>query len=238
MPSQVTLSIQDLAPLAGTPHWPEIIDVRIDEDRQIMPFTLPCARWIAHRAASASAVMPGSDQLVVVCHKGLKLSQGVAAALRMRGQFALALEGGCVAWSEAGLPALSLDVLKGWTAGSLQPWVTATRPDLNALAAIWLLTRFVTATPEIWFVASDQVPAVAERFDATDLEPLGMHFTDLCTHFGLMTPALDRMAKRLSEIDGLINGLRALHHDDHALVTAAIPLLDGLHAAAGGTQND
>src|SRR3982750_1863376 len=125
MPSNTDITVAQLSRLIGLPNAPTIIDVRDDEDYAADPRVLPCtlkrdwdkaAQWIA------AWNPPAGTRAVVVCQKGLKLSEGVAALMRARGIAAEVLEGGYLAWRDAGglllSPAqLPLRGSKGWTRG-------------------------------------------------------------------------------------------------------------------------
>jgi hypothetical protein len=81
--------------------------------------------------------------VAVVCHRGLKLSQGVAAWLRHGGSRADALEGGFEAWAAAGELLVRPDhvPLRGPQGRTL--WVTRARPKTDRIACPWLIRRFV-----------------------------------------------------------------------------------------------
>src|SRR5690348_11882474 len=105
MPSNIDITPAQLSRLIGLPDAPVIIDVRDDDDYAADPRLLPCAlkRGWDKTAAWIDAWNPApGTRAVVVCQKGLKLSEGVAAILRARGVGAEVLEGGFRAWREAG----------------------------------------------------------------------------------------------------------------------------------------
>jgi hypothetical protein len=172
-----TISIDKLVRLIGTPACPSLIDVQTDEDFAAAPRLVPSA--VRRPWAKAGDWAPEFDgrSAVVICQKGLKLSQGVAAWLR-----------------HAGVAA------KGRTV-----WVTRARPKVDRIACPWLIRRFVDPQAVFLFVNPAEVPAVAERFGAVpfDIEGEGVfwsHRGELCTfdvmidEFGLHTPAMDRLA--------------------------------------------
>src|SRR4051794_40933245 len=105
MPSNTDITVAQLSRLIGLSNAPAIIDVRDNDDYAADPRLLPCTlkrdwdkttSWI-----EAWNPLPGT-RAVVVCQKGLKLSEGVAALLRARGIAAEVLEGGFLAWRDAG----------------------------------------------------------------------------------------------------------------------------------------
>jgi len=109
-----TITPEKLMRRIGLPDSPLVVDVRIPEDLTAAPFAIPTSiRWdfqdvggLIERAADRDCI--------VVCHKGLKLSQGVAALLRNTGTRAEVLKGGHVAWTEAALSCLSRQAMS-WT---------------------------------------------------------------------------------------------------------------------------
>ena len=69
--------------------------------------------------AALAPILAGADAVVIVCQKGLKLSQGAAAILRTRGVAAGYLEGGVLGWAAAGEPLIPADKLpKGSSSGN------------------------------------------------------------------------------------------------------------------------
>jgi rhodanese-related sulfurtransferase len=205
--------------LIGTPEAPAIVDVRLPEDRAADPRLIPGAFVHAHDRTGDLPARLAGRRAVVACVKGRKLSEGVAALLRLQGNAAEVLEGGTLAWAEAGLPMVPLAALPP---GNL--WVTRQRPKIDRIACPWLIRRFVDGDARFLFVAPAEVPAVAERFGATPFDIEGVHFShrgDRCTFdamvadFGLSTPAMERLA--------LV--VRAADTDRHDLAPQAAGLL-------------
>ena len=174
---------------------------------------------------------------IVVCQKGQKLSEGVAAWLRHAGGEADVLEGGFLAWAEAGLPLVPADRLPPRDAEGRTVWVTRARPKVDRIACPWLIRRFVDPAAVFLFVAPSEVAAVAERFGATPFDIEGVfwsHRGETCTfdtmvaEFGLATEPLLRLATIVRGADtarpdlapqaaGLLAvslGLSRLHSDD------------------------
>ncbi|MBV8850535.1 MAG: chromate resistance protein [Methylobacteriaceae bacterium] len=205
MPSLNTISIDKLFRLIGTPQCPNLIDVQTEDDFAANPRLVPGAvrrPWM--QAADWAGEFAGGSA-VVICQKGQKLSQGVAAWLRHAGVPAEVLEGGALGWSQAGLPMVPHEKLPARDAESRTVWVTRARPKVDRIACPWLIRRFVDPHAVFLFVTPSEVPAVAERFNAVpfDIEGEGVfwsHRGDLCTfdvmidEFGLHTPPLDRLA--------------------------------------------
>lgn len=241
--------------LTGTPEAPVILDVRTEEDTAALPRLVPGSRRLPHGAVAALDLPPG--RAIVTCMKGRKLSEGAAAILRTKGWQAEVLEGGTLAWAEAGLPMVPLAALPA--AGT--PWVTRHRPKIDRIACPWLIRRFIDPSAPFLFVAPAEVPAVAERFGALPFDIEGAGFTHrgaLCTFdalledFALRTPALDRMALVIRAADtdrhdlapqaaGLLAlsvGLSRMFRDDLQQLEAAMTLYDALYRWARDAQDE
>ena len=132
---------------------PLILDVRIDADFDVFPNMIPGAlRWTATDLPDDL-----SQPMVITCHKGLKLSQGLAAWVTARGGQAQYLQGGMVAWRSMAYPSVPHH-----PAPLL--WVIAEdHPD--TVATEWVLKRFLP-TADLLRVPSSSVADVADRFAA------------------------------------------------------------------------
>ena len=104
MPSITTISVDKLARLVGTPHCPALIDVRTDGDYNADPHLIPSSMRRPYTDPSAWMDDFAGRSAIVICQKGAKLSEGVAAWLRHAGVSADALEHGFEGWRKAGLP--------------------------------------------------------------------------------------------------------------------------------------
>lgn len=205
MPSINSISIDKLARLIGTPRCPALIDIQTDEDFAADPRLIPGAirrRWQAvadwaHEFSGRSAI--------VICQKGQKLSEGVAAWLRHEGIPANSLEGGALAWAGAGLPMVPEAVLPPRDLQGRTMWVTRARPKVDRIACPWLIRRFVDPQAVFLFVTPSEVPGVAQRFGAAPFDIEGAdvfwsHRGERCTfdtmveEFGLATEPLLRLA--------------------------------------------
>lgn len=250
MPGFAMISAAQLSRLIGTPDAPTLIDVRDDEDFAADPRLLPGARRCPHDAVAGLAPALAGRPAVVVCQKGLKLSEGAAAMLRTCGVAAESLEGGWLGAVAAGLPALPARLLP--PAGAASLWVTRQRPKIDRIACPWLIRRFIDPGARFLFVAPAEVPAVAERFGATPFDIEGVtlsHRGDRCSFdaflddFGLHSEALDRLALVIRGADtdrhdlapqaaGLLAvsvGLSRQFKDDLAQLDAAMPVYDALY---------
>jgi rhodanese-related sulfurtransferase len=241
-PNQITPA--QLMRLIGTPDCPVLIDVRIAENVSEHPYLLPGAQLHAHDALPA---LPPGTRAVIICKRGKKLSEGAAAMLRTTGVVAEVLEGGTLAWAEAGLPMVPLALMP-----QTALWVTRHRPKIDRIACPWLIRRFINRDARFLFVAPADVPEVAENFGATPFDIDGVHWShrgELCSFdaliqdFGLSTPALDRLALvvRAADTDrhdlapqaaGLLVlsvGLSRMCRDDLAQLEAGMVIYDALY---------
>jgi hypothetical protein len=133
-------------------------------------------------------------------------------------------------------------------------WVTRPRPHIDRLASAWLIRRWIDPRARFAFAAPEAVPAGAIPFDMPGVE-FGHHgedstFETLVARFGLGgDPGLAALAQIVHDLDlrdgkfqrseaagveVLVTGLAARLSDDAALVRAAGPLFDALHAALEG----
>jgi rhodanese-related sulfurtransferase len=247
MPQPNQISPAQLVRLVGLPDAPAIVDVRLPEDLALDPRLIPGSFWLPHTACDPAPSRLLGRRAVVVCARGRKLSEGVAALLRIQGIAAEVLEGGSVAWAAAELPMVPTAALP-----DSNLWVTRHRPKVDRIACPWLIRRFVDPAARFLFVAPAEVAAVAERFGATpfDIEDAFFsHRGERCSFdtmievFGLSTPALERLATvvRAADTDrhdlapqaaGLLAlsvGLSRQFKDDLAQLEAGMSLYDALY---------
>ena len=92
MPSPNSISVEKLSRLIGRPDSPVLIDVCTEEDFAANPRLIPGAlrRAWADVPSWGPAFVTSGKPAVVICKKGLKLSQGVAAWLCRSGMPAAA----------------------------------------------------------------------------------------------------------------------------------------------------
>ncbi len=242
MPSLQEISPTQLSRRIGTPEAPVLLDLRIDEDYAADPRMVPGSVRQDYRAPVGAA--PGT-RVVTICHRGRKISQGVAAQLRADDVAAEVLEGGFVAWVEAGLPTVSNGP------GPRSLWVTRHRPKIDRIACPWLIRRFIDREARFLFVPPQDVAEVAARFGAEAFDVEGVRYShrgEACTfdtlldEFGLRSDALDRLALvvRAADTDrhelapqaaGLLAlsvGLSRLYRDDIAQLEAGMGMYDAL----------
>ena len=247
MPSFTEIDCAQLMRLIGTQDAPVLLDLRIAEDMAADAVLIPTARPLPYDAVAPLAPDLRGSHVVLICHRGRKISQGAAALLRLSGARAESLTGGMVAWREAGLP-----VIPASLAQNAGLWVTRHRPKVDRIACPWLIRRFVDPAARVLFVPPADVVAVAEKFDAIpfDIEDtFWSHRNDGCTfdtmlaEFGLRTEALERLAMVIRGADtdrhdlapqaagllALLVGLSRAYRDDLAQLDAAMPLYDALY---------
>lgn len=204
MPAINSISPEKLLKLIGTPGSPAIIDVQTAEDFAADARLVPGA--VRRDFATVADWGPNftGQGAVVVCQKGQKLSEGVAAWLRQSGVDAEVLDGGALGWAAAGHPMVPENTLPPRDGEGRTVWVTRARPKVDRIACPWLIRRFVDSNAVFLFVTPSEVPGVAERFNATPFDVEGVrwsHDGDRCTFdvmveaFGLGTlPALAHLA--------------------------------------------
>ncbi|MDA0664467.1 MAG: sulfurtransferase/chromate resistance protein [Proteobacteria bacterium] len=252
MTSPTEISVQQLSRLVGLPDGPGIVDVRIDEDFDLDPRLIPGSCRRSHRDVAEWASGFAGRKLVIVCQRGLKLSQGAAAMLRHEGVAAESLEGGYEAWTDAGQPVIHLDSLPNRDARGRTVWVTRGRPKIDRIACPWLIKRFIDPDAVFLYVAPSEVTAVGERFGAAPFDIDGAfwsHRGDCCTfdtmldEFGLNTGPLAHLATIIRGADtdrhdlapesaGLLAvslGLSRAWPDDLEQLAASLPLYDALY---------
>ncbi len=252
MPSPESITAAHFARRIGLPDSPVLLDVRIDDDVAADPRILPGAIRKPWRDAAAWAPEYRGRTVVVVCQRGLKLSQGAAAWLRHAGADAESLEGGFEAWRDAGLPLVRPDHIPTRDPQGRTVWVTRARPKVDRIACPWLIRRFVDPHAVFLFVAPAEVEAVADRFAATPFDIDGVfwsHRGEGCTfdamqdEFALHTEPLDRLALIVRGADtarpdlapeapGLLAaslGLSRMLRDDLAQLEAGLALYDAFY---------
>ena len=252
MPAPDIITITQLARLIGLPEGPTLLDVRTAEDFAADPRLIPGAMRRDWQTVALWGAQYAGQSVAVVCHRGLKLSQGVASWLRHAGARAEALEGGFEGWAAAGGLLVRPDSVPPRDSQGRTVWVTRARPKVDRIACPWLIRRFVDPAAVFLFVSPAEVTAVAERFGAApfDIEAaFWSHRGPFCTfdlmldEFGLHAPALDRLALIVRGADtaqlglapeaaGLLAaslGLSRMYKDDLAQLKAGMELYDAFY---------
>jgi rhodanese-related sulfurtransferase len=252
MPSPTEITVSQLSRLIGTPKAPILIDVCIDEDFADDPRLIPGA--FRHPASDIISLAPQlqGHAVVIICQKGLKMSQGAAALLRAQGISAETLEGGNYAWRDAGEPLIPLTSIPSLTPRGHTLWVTKMRPKIDRIACPWLIRRFIDPKAQFLFVSSSQVTNVAEKFGATPFDVDGVFWThrqEKCTfdtmieEFCLKTKPLLHLSQIIRGADtgnldlspqsaGLLAaslGLSRMYRDDLAQLEASMSLYDAFY---------
>jgi rhodanese-related sulfurtransferase len=242
MTSFTEISSAQLTRLIGTPDCPALIDIRIDEDFAENPRLIPTAKRFSHKNSAEIAAFIQGKKAIIICHKGAKLSQGVAALLRLEGIEAEGLEGGMVGWQGVTVSPDYANTL----------WVTRSRPKVDRIACPWLIRRFIKPSAQFLFVNAQDVLGVAEKFNATpfDVENVffthrgaGCTFDTMLTEFGLASKPLEHLAKIVQAADtdnlaaipqaagflAISLGLSRLYKDDLAQLEAGMVVYDALY---------
>ena len=238
-----------------------IVDISIDPDFSDDPFLIPGAFRHPHTDPDGLVRRLEGRACVIVCQKGIKLSQGMAALLRLRGIAAEYLAGGNFGWrAEEGAPRIPATAIPDAVAGRTL-WVTRHRPKIDRIACPWLIRRFVDRSAEVLFVSPAEVMGVADRYAATPFDIEGVfwsHRGDACTfdtmldEFALHSPALDRLATVVRAADtnthdaapeaaGLLAlsvGLSRQYKDDLAQLEAGMAVYDALYRWARDGQDE
>ena len=261
MPSPNQITVSQLSRLIGTAQAPVIIDVCIDEDFNLDPRLIPTAiRYPFNKIAEIADQLKGKN-VVIVCQKGKKISEGAAAILRNHQIRAENLEGGNFAWRDAGQPLIPAAKIPFRKQGEPTRWVTRLRPKIDRIACPWLIRRFIDPSAQFLFVASSEVLAVAEKFDATpfDIEDAFFsHRDEQCTfdtminEFDLTTQPLQHLAMIVRGADtndleltpqcaGLLAaslGLSRIYKDDLVQLEAGMGLYDAFYRWARDATNE
>ena len=140
-------------------------------------------------------------------------------------------------------------------------WITRERPKIDRIACPWLVLRFIDPSAEFFYVPTARVFDEARRLEAVAYDIPGApishegercSFDTLLRAFDLHDPALLALAAIVRGADtdrpelapqsaGLLAislGLSALHADDHAMLRAALPVYDALHAWCRSTHGE
>ena len=251
---------EELWALIGTSNAPHVVDVCLAEDAAEIGAIVPTAKSRKHTEVDEWAPALDGKPVAVICQKGLKLSEGVAAILRLRGIDACNVDGGVFGWRDAGLPMVPVSALPPRVDGKTR-WVTRARPKIDRIACPWLIRRFVDPHAEFLFVDASQVSGVAGRFNATPFDIDGVYWShrgETCTfdtmveQFGLATPALLTLATIVRGADtarldlapqcaGLLAvslGLSRNFQSDLQQLEAGMAVYDALYAWARDGQGE
>lgn len=206
MPALNQISQNQLLRRIGTPDCPVIIDVTIDADFDQDPYLIPSAKRYPFTQIEELVPSLQGKNVVLICQKGLKLSTGAAAILRSHGVKAENLEGGNLAWRDAGHMRIPNKIIP-WNGGKTI-WVTRHRPKIDRIACPWLIRRFIDPNAQFLFVAPADAEAVAEKFEGNcfDVEnTYWSHRNDKCT-FETMSDEFELNSTPLKHLGKIIRG--------------------------------
>lgn len=261
MPAPNEMTPAQLLRLIGTPDCPVIVDISIDPDFEADPHLIPSGFRHPHTDIPGLKDRLNGQRCVIVCQKGIKLSQGMAALLRSQGIDAEYLQGGNFGWRDIdGAPRIPSAAIPQMVEGRTL-WVTRHRPKIDRIACPWLIRRFVDRAATFLFVSPAEVMGVADRYGAIPFDvadTFWSHRGAQCTfdtmldEFGLRTPALDRLAHVIRAADtnnhtdapeaaGLLAlsvGLSRQYKDDLAQLEAGMVLYDALYRWARDGQGE
>jgi hypothetical protein len=128
-------------------------------------------------------------------------------------------------------------------------WVTRPRPGVDRMASAWLIRLFIDRQAQFGFAADrESVPDHGVPFDMFGVEFShqgdGCTFETLCSVFGIIGPALSRIAAIVHDLDlkdgrfgapecstvgAMIEGLQLAHQNDEALLEHGMTLFDSLY---------
>jgi rhodanese-related sulfurtransferase len=240
--------------LAGSPRWPQILDVRKAPAWTASPHRIAGALRCAPDAIdSLRARLDPARPVICVCVHGHEVSQGAAARLRALGLDARFLEGGLEAWLAVDGPwrAATAPLQPPETGGST--WVTRAQPKIDRIAVPWLVRRFIDPLARFVYLPTDAVLDFAARTGAIAFDLPGgtiSHDGERCSvdtlieAAGLVDTALQRLAVIVRGADtdrlelapqaaGLLAmslGLSRLHENDDTMLDTAMILYDALYA--------
>ncbi|MEO0343296.1 MAG: sulfurtransferase/chromate resistance protein [Pseudomonadota bacterium] len=256
MAGRFEITPEQLLKRIGTHDMPALVDLRIDDDFREDPVLIPGSIRIEFKDLDRVIEYIRGRLAVVFCHKGLKISQGVAAQLRARSIQADVLAGGFEAWRDVGGPVVAMS-----NVSSTKSWVTRQRPKVDRIACPWLIRRFIDPEAEILFVPATDVALVAERFDAIPFDVEGVRFShvgEACSfdtflqEFRIQYAPLTKMAEviraadtnaldRIPQASGVLAillGLSRMYRDDYAQLEAGFTICDALFRWAKDAQNE
>jgi len=236
-PSSITA--KELYALLATPDAPIVIDVCIDEDFAADPRLIPSARRFPFGQIAQFRPRMNERPVIVVCQKGLKLSQGAAALLRTMGVDAAHLEGGNVTWRDQGLPLMGVELTcssrPALAFGEPSVWVAPHTSTLATLSGCWLVCRYFDPDARFLFVDPEMVPAVCDKFQGIplfDRKKPEVGLAQTLERFGTSDPAIKvfdtLVAERNGHLQCLFAGLSHSVRDDLTRLCALLPVFDAL----------
>ncbi len=255
------ISPAELAVSVGTSTAPLLIDVRkaeaFAESEHFLPGSI---RWDYHAGAPMPSQLANAKRAVAYCVKGAEVGINGAARLAQANIDAAYLAGGLRDWQAAGFVAVKKRLDLGVDGERVSRWVTRARPKIDRIACPWLIRRFIDPRAEFFYVPTNEVfdfakanNAVAYDIPGAPLEHDGERcsFDSFIAAFELKSPALNRVADivraadtdtldRSHEAAGLLAislGFSQMIKDDHAMLSAMLPVYDALYEWAKSVEN-
>lgn len=251
----VSISVDELAQLIGTPAAPTIVAVTRRERFLAEGRRIAGSVWRDHmKTADWGPELAARGPLVVYCAEGHNVSQLAAGRLQAAGIDARHLDGGIAAFAAGGGlvigksgPDVPMDLQKPTI------WVTRRRPKIDRVACPWLIRRIIDPLAEFLFVDKECVVDIAAEVGGIPFDIDGVpysHRGELCSfdtlldEFGLDDATLSRLARIVRGADtarldlepeaaGLLAvslGLSAMEDDDHAQLDKGMIIYDPLFA--------
>lgn len=233
MAEHLFIEPNDLADLLGSALMPDVIDVCLEEDHALDPRVVPTARRVPFAEAAEDTTLGQDRPCVILCQKGLKLSQGVAAVLRSRDAQAQVLRGGMVEWTAQDQPAWRCDLHPALGEPG-QRWCLPSRPGPRDILNIWTITRFVDPQAQSLQVEPEQCAAICARFDAFD----AAFAEELRGYEGPLRFRFAQIAKVLGAgpLKGMLEAHCAGPHFSATWAKDIYPALDAIWATCEGQQ--
>jgi len=132
-------------------------------------------------------------------------------------------------------------------------WVTRPRPGIDRMASAWLIRRFIDPQAQFRFAERPDAAADGVPFDMFGVE--FSHWGDNCTfetlaqRFGISNPAVGWLGRIVHDLDlkderyavpeapaigRLVDGLRQIYPDDHALLERGMTVFEALYRSFAG----
>jgi rhodanese-related sulfurtransferase len=259
--AHIAVAPQSLASRVGARDAPRFVDVRKAEAFAESEYFLPGSiRWDYHAGALMPDELRDAKRAVAYCVKGAEVGINGAALMSQQNIDARYLQGGLRDWQAAGFVAVKKRPDLGVDGERASRWVTRARPKIDRIACPWLIRRFIDPRAEFFYVPKDEVfefakanNAVAYDIPGAPLEHDNEHcsFDAFIKAFELNSPPLGLVAEivraadtdtldRAREAAGLLAislGFSKMIEDDHAMLSAMLPVYDALYEWAITVEN-
>lgn len=129
-------------------------------------------------------------------------------------------------------------------------WLTRPRPGIDRMSSAWLIRRFIDPKARFSFAEKPPSGGSAVPFDMYGVEfshtDHGCTFETLVARFGMSSPAVERIAQIVHDLDlkearynspeapalaHLVDGLRAMYADDDELLNHGMVMFEALYRA-------